>query len=346
MMQPLTQPSSRNQRQGPTRRETLLSFAILGVLVLIALALFAVQARYDAGAWRIQTHGTDRADAPGLPSERMEALEQSSRVTGMTPMSSPEHFGAETLSDKIDGKAELYLPSGFKHLESRRLAMADDPGRWAERFVYDMGGSAGAFAVYSQQRREGAQPMEITPHAYRSANGIFLVQGPFYVEIIGSDTSATLMDKMVAMAEAFVAAHPADAGVAAEPDLLPAADRLPDSITLTAANAFGFEGFDQVYAARYEWNGRTALGYLSRRGSAEEAAALADAYIAFLQEFGGQIVAPPPDAPPVRIVEMFDLVQVVFTHNEWLAGVHEAETLADGLLLAERLHRNLSEAMP
>ena len=71
----------------------------------------------------------------------------------MEPLSPPETFDAEKLSEKIDGKAGLYLSAGFKSLTCRRYKKPDNPDLWLEIFFYDMGNIINSFAVYSMQRR-------------------------------------------------------------------------------------------------------------------------------------------------------------------------------------------------
>ena len=91
------------------------------------------------------------------------------------PWDRRRRYDAATLSDKINGKAELYLAAGFERLECRRFALADDPAGWLERFVYTMRAAPGAFAVYSQQRRPQAQPLTLAadglPGGQRSLPG-------------------------------------------------------------------------------------------------------------------------------------------------------------------------------
>lgn len=335
--------TTRSEYKGSSAREKRLSLFLLGLLAAIALALFGVQMHFDPGLWRAQPDAMGQRDAPDLDADAAAALERSAQVENLEPMSPPEHFGPETLSDKIDGKAELYLPSGFRHLESRRFTLAGDPSLWVERFVYDMGTRANAFSVYSQQRRDAAHALDLTPDAYQSANGIFLVQGSYYIEIIGSDTSEALMEKMIALARAFVDEHPAEAVALDERELLPEQHRVADSIVLTASNAFGFEGFDHIYSARYDWAGRTAMAFVSQRASAQEAERLVQAYGQFLLDFGGRPIEPPADAPPVKIIEILGYIQVVFSHGGVLAGVNEAEDLETALALAVQLYRNVRE---
>jgi hypothetical protein len=334
----------RPARAGPSNREKHLSVLLLAVLGLIALAMVLAQFRYDPGQWRAQSDEMAAGmDILGLTDEAVAALERSAVPAGLQPMTPPEYFGADTLSDKIDGKAELYLPAGFRFLESRRLSLADDPGLWVERFVYDMGVHSNAFSVYSQQRREAARALNLTPDAYQAANGIFFVHGNYYVEIIGSDPSERLIDKMIDLARAFVEEHPVVAAAHDERGLLPETDRIADSLTLTASNAFGFEGFDQIYSARYERDGQVAMAYVSRRASAAEAARLVEDYTEFLLTYGGRPIDAPDGAPPVWIVETMGYLSIVFNHADLVAGVHEAEDLEFGLALATQLYHQLSE---
>lgn len=311
---------------------------LLGVMVFIALGILYSQFDFDPTRWRMQADENSDPKVPGLSQEALVSLASSAVVDGLEPMSPPEYFDAGTLSDKINGKAELYLASGFEFLESRRLVPADDSGFWIERFVYDMGAYPNAFAVFSQQRREGVRTMDLTPDAYLSANGVFFVHGPHYVEIIGSDTSEPVMDGIIELARTFVSEHPVTRAVLDERGLLPERGRVADSITMTASNAFGFEGFDNIYSARYQMEDLTAIAYVSRRTSSEEAAGLADDYVRFLMSYGGGQVDPPEGAPPVRIIEILDYIQIVFSHGPYLAGVNEAEDLRHGLALASELY--------
>jgi hypothetical protein len=323
----------------PSNRERRLSVALLGVLIAIAGSVYAVQFRYDPSLWR--DHGSAAVPSGStLSPSGLSAVE----TAGLAAMSLPEVYDAETLSDKINGKAELYLPAGFERLECRRFALTADPTRWMELFVYDMGHNRGAFAVYSQQRREQAQPLDLTPDAYLSSNGIFLVQGRYYLEIIGSDGSEALVEKMVGLARAFVDLFPADAVSTDERTLFPEQGLEDDSIALTAENAFGFEPFNRIYTARYRDSGHTAYAFLSRRDSEAEAAELAEAYIAYLIEYGGRRLDAPAGGPPLAIVEIMDMIEIVFHQGDVLAGIHEADDPAYALSLAGRLYRNLNEA--
>ncbi|MFZ1986903.1 MAG: DUF6599 family protein, partial [Desulfatitalea sp.] len=315
------------RKKTPSVIERRLSLVILSSLAMIAMGLYAVQSRFDPTQWRAQH---DEITPPAGTAAPSAAQGGESVVAGLRPMSPPEMYADATLSDKINGKAELYLAAGFQSLESRRFALDNDPTRWIERFVYTMGDPANAFAVYSQQRRPQAQPLALTAEAYQAANGLFLVQGPFYLELIGSDASAALLDRMTALAQRFVDEHPVAAAVTDERALFPEDGRVADTIALTPANVFGCDRLDRVFTAAYRFNGQTATAFLSRRASAAEAAELAGAYADYLLTYGGWKITAPDGAPAVTIIEILDQYEIVFHRGDLLAGVHEAGDLTYG----------------
>jgi hypothetical protein len=330
-----------SRKKIPSVAERSLSLVILSSLAVIAIGLYAVQSRFDPAQWRAQPVENQ---APADTASPSAAQDGESVVAGLRPMSPPEVYDTATLSDKIDGKAELYLAAGFQRLESQRFALGDDPSRWIERFVYTMSEPANAFAVYSQQRRPQAQPLALTAEAYQAANGLFLVQGPFYLELIGSDDSQMLLDRMTALARNFVDEHPVAAAATDERAFFPEDGRVDDTIALTPANAFGLDRLDRVFTAAYRSKGQTATAFLSRRASATEAAELAGAYADYLLTYGGRKAKAPDDLPAVTIIEILDQYEIVFQRGDMLVGVREASDLTYGLRLAAQLERNLREA--
>ncbi len=148
---------------------------------------------------------------------------------------------------------------------------------------------------------------------------------------------------MTALARAFVDQHPVTTSALDERGLLPEADRIADSLALTVSNAFGFDGFDNIYSARYQRDGQVAMAYVSRRASAAEAARRVADYAEFLLTYGGRPIDLPAGAPPVQAFETMGYISIVFNHGDLLAGVHEAEDLEFGLALATRLYRQLSK---
>ena len=313
-------------KRDPTVRERLLSSALLGILALVAVGMLWSQSRFDAVAWR----------------------EQAQPAAGLEPLAPAERYGPDTLSDKIDGKAELYLNAGFIGLESRRFALAGDKRRWMERYVYDMGGFPGAYAVFSSQRRPQAQPLAWAVHGYLAGNALFFVQGPFYVEIVGTEASQEVQKGLEALAMAFSAAHAAQSPDPVELQLLPRDQRIAHSVKLTARSAFGIQGLDWIFSAAYSSSADSAeaLAFVRRCNSPGEAAALADKFHRFWLEFGGTEIAAPGGPQGVRAVSILDNYEISRVQDRYLMGVHEATNLEFGMHLVEQLQRNIPGDAP
>ncbi len=330
------------QKNSPSLKEKRLGILLLSILILIGAIVLWIQARYDPGLWRLQAQPTPAtgvdAQSNALPSMRDDA------VPGLNPMSAAENYQPENLSDKINGKAELYLAAGFRSLQSQRFGLAGQPGKWMERFIYDMGELRGAFAVFSAQRRSEIDLLELTPFAYRASNGLFFVHGRYYVEIIAAEASPDLQKQMERLAGTFIAARRADAQPLEELSRFPSEGLVPNSRALIADSAFGLDRLDWIFTARYEDSRAEATAFISRRASSQDAAELADAFHRYWLDFGGEELAAPDTLPGARVATILDSYEIVMADGAYLVGVHEASTLAFGLDLAVRIKRMIEES--
>lgn len=323
--------------QKPGRLQTRLSLALLALMGIIAAGVLYTQHSFNpAVTSRQQLADGEAVRRPAAPARTMVALPDG--LKGLTP---PESFSPQDLSDKINGKAELYLTAGFKRLVSQRFSRRGQDRPWLEMFAYDMGGFENAYSVFSLQRREDAESAGLTEHAYQTENALFLVHGPHYLEIIASEPTAEMTEAMKSLAGAFVRDHPVARQAIAEPELFPAEGLAADSVARIPANAFGFEKLDGVFTAGYRLQDEEMTAFLSRRDSAAEAAELARAYRRFLVTFGGE--AQDTDLPieGAGSVNILDSYEIVFAVGPYFAGVREAARLEEAKALALRLYQRL-----
>lgn len=323
-----------------SRSQTLVGTVILVLLGLIALGVLRQQAQYDPARWGAPT-------APGAGGPAVAAGSPGDLASLPTPgleaMGPVERFGPESLSDKIDGKAELYLAAGFEALSARRHHLAGQPSAWFEAFVFQMKDDKAAFSAFSTQRRDRGQKLDLATTAHLSGNALFVLHGPWYLEIIAAGSQPELVQGMRAWLAAWLERAPALA--AARPDeraLFPARGLQAGSISLLAANVFGFDKLDQVYAANYLIDGQEAVGFLSRRESPAQAADLARAYHAFLLQAGGRDLAAEALPAGARLVTIMDTYEVIFSRGAHLAGVHQAESQALAVALAQAIDQSLA----
>jgi hypothetical protein len=315
---------------------------ILSILMVIGVGIFITQSRYNPSVLHIDAlmpkPNKDRPSSQLFPNPSLVPLPE-----GIQPLAATEIFETNNLSDKINGKAELYLPAGFSRLVSQRFRDERATDLWMEVFIYDMGNNQNAFSVFSTQRREDTEPLGLAKYAYRTSNALFLVQGRYYVEIISSTVSEQMLESAKMMAETFIRNTPAEATTVNETRLFPENELKKNSIALMASDAFGYEGFDKIYTAEYKIDDHILMAYLSHRRTPAEAKEMASSYAMFLLAFGGQNIETQLSMEGARLIEILGAYEIVFSHGSYLAGIREAATIDQAKKLAIGLYDRIKE---
>ena len=313
---------------------------ILAAIIFIGISIFYAQFDYNQAVMETKSLPVKEggknfsSEGPIVPPPE-----------GLTPLSQPESFSPETLYEKINGQAELYLSAGFKGLKAQRLSETDNPDAWLEVYVYDMGSGTNAYSVFSAQRRKDAISMDIGQFAYRTENALFMVHGHFYVEVIAFVPSEKLFDSVAIVAENFVRDTEIEGASIAGLGWFPKEGFDQDSLTLIASDAFGFERLDQVYTAEYNMDGTSLTAFISKRASEAQALELAGAFQVFLEEFGGKVRESEISIKGVKLIEIMGAFDVIFSIGPYFAGVHEASDKNAAERLALRLDKKLQEIL-
>jgi hypothetical protein len=324
-------------------KQTLLSLIILGILAVITVGVYLAQFNHNPAVQQmvpVLKAGDENMNTPSASAEKSLIFSP----PGQVPLSPPETFDAATLSDKINGKAELYLSAGFVRLDSQRFKDESAGDIWLEVFVYDMQTPQNAFSVFSAQRREDAQTLDVAQYAYQTPNALFFVHGPFYVEVVASDISETIIQPMIAFAETFIAKHPIQDQTIGEKELFPEEGLIQTSIALVSADAFGYDRFDQIFTATYKLQDSELMAYYSRRKTPREAQELASSYRDFLIAFGGKTAESDLAIKTAEMIYILDTYEIVFSHGPYLAGVREAADQPPAQELVMQLFNRIKEA--
>ena len=325
-----------------SRRQTFLSMVILSILMVIGVGIFLAQYQYNPAVLQkdalLPEPNKDKPSSQLFPNASFVPLPE-----GVQPLTATEIFDASNLSDKINGKAELYLSAGFTRLVSQRFTDKRAADLWIEVFVYDMGNSQNAFSVFSAQRRKDAESLSLAQYAYRTSNALFLIHGFYYVEIIASKGSEDVLAPVKIMAETFIRNTPAEAATVNETVLFPEEKLVKNSIALISSDAFGYDGFKKIYTAEYEFDDHSLMAYLSHRRTPAEAKELASNYTKFLLAFGGQNIEEQLSIKDARLIKILDTYEIVFSHDSYLAGIRDAATINQAKMLAIRLYNRINE---
>jgi hypothetical protein len=330
------------------RLESAISVLLLAVLLLIGLGVYIRQFDVDMGRFGIDTTTAGPLLEQTEPNTQEPALD-ALMPDGFKKLSETETYDAGNLYEKINGKAPLYTESGFVKLFSQRLISKDDESLWMELFVFDMAAIRNAFSIYSVQKRADARMFAFAKPqpCYRTSNGLYFVHGNFYVELIGS-TESTVLDKAMAeIAVKFASQTIVDDAKIAEFALFPEEDFVPGSFKLYLANAFGFDGFTDIFTCRYKLGDQSITTFLSKRPDPRDAQTTVESYYNFLIENDAK------DKPTAnktlkdigaKVLDFYDTTEIIFAIGPFVGGIHEAENQKSAEELAARLFDKLNNA--
>ena len=325
-----------------SKTESFVGYAVIFLLLIITGGIFFKQSRFDPSVLKPGALQQELSTQPLSPLTPPKDLLQYA-PQNLTPLSSAESFGPENLSDKINGKAELYLSAGFVRLVSQRFAIEDEPSAWMEAFIYDMGSPRGSYAVYSLQKRLEAKELELGDYGYGTENALYFVHGPYYLELVSSVAQERMAELMLSFGRNFLSKTPVESNALNELALFPEKNLNRESISLIPSNGFGFEQFDSIFTAQYGVGDTELTAFLSRRKSQAEAARLVEAYTSFLTAVGGTELKSNLNIPDAKLVEIMDTFELFFSRGSILAGVHSAENRKAAEELALMLNQSLAE---
>ncbi len=320
----------------PKKLESIVGLSLLVVLILIAITILITQSDYDMTRFGVGTvlsgPGTEKISLTSLVPAGFETL-------------SEETYLADNLYEKINGKAPLYIESGFVKLSSARFLSKSDENLWMELFIFDMANIKNAFSVYSVQKRPDVEMLPDMQFGYRTTNAPYFVHGKYYVEFIASSKSDELFKAMIETAQKIQANLPPDADTEIpELSYFPHENLAAGSHKLYLASAFGFEGFTDIFTAQYKFGDETITAFLSRRPDPQDARLVAKSYHKFLIENGGVAKPAITKALEGKVVDFYDTTEIVFATGPFVVGIHEAENQQYAEKLATILINKLSQA--
>ena len=144
------------------------------------------------------------------------------------------------------------------------------------------------------------------------------------------------------LAAAFIATHAVVAEPIPELDLFPPEGLVRGSKALHPANAFGFDGFTDLFTARYRLDDHQATAFIRPCSSPRAAAGLVAAFQDFLAAYDGVLAPRQPSFSEGRLMRVMDAYTLVFVHGNTVAGVQDAGTPKIAARLASALKTRLT----
>ena len=279
-------------------------------------------------------YGEEAKPTAAKPATKGEQLVMT--VAGIKPMSDTEFYNADTLYEKIDGRAPAYLGFNFQNLRSRSFEILGVAGSYVDVYEYHFDTPINAFGMFATERDAKGKLLDFAPDGYAGEMGFFFRQGACYFQIIASDTKEKTMEIAKAIAMNRAKALPVDdAGLDAR-RRLPATGLDPTSVEFEAENALGQEFLKNVFQARYAFGGKK-IPFFVMAGAPADVAAAWKLFQEFSGKFGGKVTAL-PDASGAKLfqAESSGSWKVVFVRDGTLGGVFDADDAAKAREFVEK----------
>ena len=327
--------------------ESAIGILLLAILFLIGLSVFIKQSDFDMGRFGIDAASSALTKQKSKTVAEEQLFFDALVPTGFQKLSEAETYVPETLYEKIDGKAPLYIESGFVKLFTQRFASQNDDTLWFEVFTFDMATPKNAFSVYSVQKRPDALPLSLMQFAYSTENAQYFASDRFYVELIGSSESAVIFKAMSEVADKLTE-RLSESKVTEIHELIlfPPDNLVAGSAKLYLSDAFGFDGFSDTFVCQYKIGEDPVTAFLSKCQSTQDARTVAESYYNFLIDNGGRD-KPASDknlqAIKCKVLDFYNTTEIVFAIGPYVAGIHEAKNQQSAEKVAAELFDKLSK---
>lgn len=264
-------------------------------------------------------------EAPRVTAPASATANQPLEISGAKPMGPTEFYSADTLYEKIDGRAPAYMEFGFQQLRSRSYEVPDSKGSYVDVYEYRMDSPVNAFGIFALERDPAGRPLDFVPDGYSGEMGYFFRQGNSYVQVIASDQIPATIGLAKSVSEHLAKSISADDTGLGARRKLPSQGMIPGSITYTQDNAQGQDFLKEVFQAVYDFEGNKLTFFLMV--TTPEAAAKAwDSYRTFSSRYGGKVELL-PDAARARVFQAqnFGKSKFIFQREGELGGVIDAQ---------------------
>lgn len=119
-------------------------------------------------------------------------------------------YDRETLSDRINGEAELYMPYGFDRMVAARYSSEKTPAAGIDVEIYRMASLLDAFGMYANYRQKDGQRINLGAESNLSGSQLFLYQGRYFIHIQITGTETSHADALTDCAKVVAASLPGE----------------------------------------------------------------------------------------------------------------------------------------
>lgn len=256
-------------------------------------------------------------------------------------------FSRDTLYEKINGRADLYLQYKFEQLTFATYLRDNDPDLNIEVWAYDMGAAENARGIFQAEQSEQPDPVDVGQGGYRSGDSIFFWKGSLYVNVMTLDDS--LGEACLNLANKIAEGIQADASSDWFTIALPETNLVADSRGYEAEDAFSLGFLSNVYTASYPVEFDSAqqevMHFVHQTESPAAAKEMLKRYTEFFGEYGEVL----RESEGIVIGDGGGVIDAVFVAGRYFAGVSDVANVevADLSAKAYRIQlKSILEQLP
>ena len=198
-------------------------------------------------------------------------------------------FDKDTLFDRIDGEAELYLPYGFEILAYARYESKENPKFAIDADVYKMGSLIDAFGMFANYRKKDDADIVVGAGGTVSSAQLFFYQDRYFVRLQVTGATSIAQDPLLACARAIsqnlpkTAARPRELEAIAVPGVVKKSERY------VAQSLLGYDFFRRGLIADAVLKGQPMQVFVLFENSPETARKTFEQYRSYLKTSGSGV---------------------------------------------------------
>jgi hypothetical protein len=190
----------------------------------------------------------------------------------------PVFYDKETLSDRINGEAELYFPYGFERMTASRYTSPKKPETGMDVEIYRMGSLLDAFGMYANYRQREGRSVASGADSNLSGSQLFLYQGRYFLhlQITGPDSSHP--EALAECAKTVTALLPGNTNTPVELKALEHSEIVKGSERYLPQSILGYDFLNRGIMADATIDGASLQIFLLQGNSTESAATAFERY--------------------------------------------------------------------
>ena len=190
----------------------------------------------------------------------------------------PLFYDRDTLSDRIDGEAELYFPYGFDRMAAVRYESEKSPGIGMDVEIYRMGSPLDAFGMYANYCQKDGRSISAGAESNLSASQLFFYQGRHFVHIQVTGTDDANMDALAECGRAVASRIPANKNRPPELSVFDRPEVVKGSERYLAQSLLGYDFLNKGIMADAVVEGRNLQIFLLLGTTAQSASVASESY--------------------------------------------------------------------